>query len=107
MDKHLTGCAQLAGHDVAGPLKSVPGRYAAERSQRGWREAMFGLGLSELLILVAIVLFVFGWGRLPQLGSNLRQAIQNFKLMAKGGDEIDITPTTTEDPEGKESRHVR
>ena len=68
---------------------------------------MFGLGLPELLILFAIVLFVFGWGRLPQLGSNLRQAIQNFKLAARGGDEIDITPTAAEDPEGKESHHVR
>jgi hypothetical protein len=27
--------------------------------------------------------------------------------MAQGGDEIDITPTATEDREGKESRHVR
>ena len=68
---------------------------------------MFGLGLPELLIVFAIVLFVFGWGRLPQLGSNLRQAIRNFKLATRGGDEIDITPTAAEDPEGKESRHVR
>lgn len=68
---------------------------------------MFGLGISELLILLAIVIFVFGWGRLPQFGSNLRQAIRNFKLMAQRGDEIDITPTAADDPKGKESGHVR
>jgi sec-independent protein translocase protein TatA len=68
---------------------------------------MFGLGVSELLIVLAIVMFVFGWGRLPQLGSNLRQAIRNYKSMAQGGDEVDITPPVADDPEGKESGHVR
>lgn len=68
---------------------------------------MFGLGIPELLILFAIVIFVFGWGRLPQLGTHLRQAIQNFKATAQRGDEIDVTPTATDHPEGKESRHVR
>jgi Sec-independent protein translocase protein TatA len=68
---------------------------------------MFGLGVAELLILLGIVIFAFGWGRLPQLGSDLRQAIRNCKLMAQGGDEVDITPAATDDPQGKESRHVR
>ena len=31
---------------------------------------MFGLGFAELVLVLAIVLFVFGWGRLPQLGGN-------------------------------------
>ena len=68
---------------------------------------MFGLGISELLILLAIVIFVFGWGRLPQLGNNFRQAIRNCKLMMQGGDEIDVTPTAPDNTERKESRHVR
>jgi sec-independent protein translocase protein TatA len=69
--------------------------------------AMLGLGLTELLLLLAVVLFVFGWWRLPQLGSNVRQAIRNVKLMARGEDEIDVTPSATDDSERKESGHVK
>lgn len=68
---------------------------------------MFRFGVAELLIVLALVLFVFGWGRLPQLWGHLRQAMRNFKLMAQGEDEIDITPSATDDPEQKGSRHVR
>jgi len=68
---------------------------------------MFGLGVMELLLILALVLFVFGWGRLPQLGGNVRKAIQNFKLMALGADEIDVTPDATKNSERKESRNVR
>jgi sec-independent protein translocase protein TatA len=68
---------------------------------------MFGLGGTELVLVLALVLVIFGWGRLPQLGSNVRQAIQNFKLMVQGGDETDVTPTAPDATERKESRHVR
>jgi sec-independent protein translocase protein TatA len=68
---------------------------------------MLGLGAVELLVILALVLFIFGWGRLPQVGSNIRQAVQNFKVMAQGGDEIDVTPTAPDDIKQKESRHVR
>jgi sec-independent protein translocase protein TatA len=68
---------------------------------------MFGLGSAELVLVLALVLLVFGWGRLPQIGNNVRQAIRNFKLMAQRGDETDVTPTAPDIRERKESRHVR
>jgi len=68
---------------------------------------MFGLGGAELILVLALVLFVFGWGRLPQLGSNVRQAIRNFKQMAQGGEEMDVTPPAPDDTGRKESRHGR
>lgn len=68
---------------------------------------MVGLGVAELLILLALVIFVFGWGRLPQLGSDLRQAIRNYRLTAQGDDQIDIAPAPTDDTKGKESHHAR
>jgi sec-independent protein translocase protein TatA len=68
---------------------------------------MFGLGVLELICLLAVVMFVFGWGRLPQLGSNFRQAIRNFKRTARGEDEVDITPIATDKTERKESRHAQ
>lgn len=53
---------------------------------------MFGLGFGELIVLLAIVLLVFGVGKLPQLGDGLGRAIKNFKRSASGHDEIDVTP---------------
>jgi Sec-independent protein translocase protein TatA len=68
---------------------------------------MFGVGVLELMCLLAVAVFVFGWGRLPQLGGNIRQAICNFRAMARGEDELDVTPAATEKTERKESRHVK
>ena len=67
---------------------------------------MFGIGIVELVVVLAIVLFLFGWGRLSQLGNNFRSAIRNFKLMAQGGEELDITPTASDETARKESHHV-
>jgi sec-independent protein translocase protein TatA len=48
---------------------------------------MFGsLGLPELLIIFAIILVVFGAGKLPQLGKGLGQGISNFREGLKGDD---------------------
>ena len=41
---------------------------------------MFGsLGLPELLVIFAIILVVFGAGKLPQLGRGLGEGISNFR----------------------------
>jgi len=40
---------------------------------------MFGIGTTELVILLIIVLLVFGAGKLPQVGKQLGSAIQEFK----------------------------
>jgi len=40
---------------------------------------MFGIGTTELMILLIIVLLVFGAGKLPQIGKQLGSAIQEFK----------------------------
>jgi len=54
---------------------------------------VFGLGASELLIILAIVVVLFGARRLPEIGSGLGKAIKNFKTGISGKDEIDVTPT--------------
>ena len=53
---------------------------------------MFGIGATELLILLAIVVTLFGARRLPELGSGLGKAIKNFKSGFSNEGEIDITP---------------
>lgn len=45
-----------------------------------------GLGPWELIIVLAIILVVFGAGKLPTIGSSLGQALRNFKKGVKGGD---------------------
>jgi sec-independent protein translocase protein TatA len=54
---------------------------------------VFGLGATELLIILAIVVVLFGARRLPEIGSGLGKAIKNFKTGISGKDEIDVTPT--------------
>lgn len=51
---------------------------------------MFGLGFTELLLILIIILILFGAGRLPEIGSALGKAIKNFKKA--GSEEMDITP---------------
>lgn len=53
---------------------------------------MFGFGVPELLIILAIVLVVFGAGKLPELGSSFGKSIRNFKKASEGKDEIEINP---------------
>jgi sec-independent protein translocase protein TatA len=38
-----------------------------------------GLGMSELLVILVIVLVIFGAGKLPEVGSALGKGIRNFK----------------------------
>ncbi len=43
---------------------------------------MFGIGLSEMLIILAIVMIIFGAGKLPEIGSGLGKAIKGFRSAA-------------------------
>ena len=66
---------------------------------------LFGLGVQELLLILAIVLLLFGSTRLPRLAKGLGQSIKEFKRGVNQGeaDEIDeaapagrLTATRTE-----------
>jgi sec-independent protein translocase protein TatA len=53
---------------------------------------MFGIGMTELLVVLAIVLVIFGANKLPEMGKGMGQAIGNFKKSMKEANEIDVTP---------------
>ena len=51
---------------------------------------MFGsLGITELILILAIVLIIFGAGKLPQLGEGVGKAIRGFKKSVHEADAIE------------------
>lgn len=48
---------------------------------------MFGLGTTELIIILVIVVIVFGVGRIGKIGGELGGGIKAFKDGLKGDDE--------------------
>ena len=57
---------------------------------------MFGIGTTELVIILGIVLVLFGARRLPELGAGVGKAIRNFKGGLSGTDELDVSPKAEE-----------
>ena len=48
---------------------------------------MFGLGTTELIIILVLVMIVFGAGKLPSVGGALGKGLRNFKAGIKEGNE--------------------
>lgn len=40
---------------------------------------MFGLGTTEMIIILVLVLIIFGAGKLPQVAGSLGKGLRNFK----------------------------
>ena len=66
---------------------------------------MFGIGTTELLIVLGIVVVLFGARRLPELGSGVGKAIRNFKSGLSGKDELDVTPENERVADGESGKN--
>ena len=44
---------------------------------------MFGLGLTEVIIILVIVLIIFGAGKLPKIAKSIGEGIKEFKKATK------------------------
>ena len=58
--------------------------------QESIKETSMGLGGTEIVILLVLVLLFFGGKRLPQLGSALGKAMTNFKSGLKDKDDKEV-----------------
>lgn len=67
---------------------------------------MFGLGATELLVILVIVVLVFGASRLPELGSGLGDGIKNFKKAYRESKAIDVSPGQEDVPGGRNNGTV-
>jgi len=57
---------------------------------------MFGLGSTELIIILVLVLIIFGAGKLPEIGGALGKGIRSFRKASNEREEIDVTPRDDE-----------
>ena len=53
---------------------------------------MFGIGSTELLVILVIAVLVFGSNRLPAIGTGMGKAIRDFRKAASGGPEESSEP---------------
>ena len=60
-----------------------------------------GLGPTELVILLLIVVVIFGARRLPEIGAGLGKAIKNFRAGVSSQGGIDVSPEKDEVGDGK------
>ena len=67
-----------------------------------------GLGVPELLIILAILLLVFGAKRLPEIGKSLGGGMREFKdsVTAKSKDDDDAPAALPEAPAAPEAAPV-
>lgn len=57
---------------------------------------MFGLGTTELVVILIIALIIFGAGKLSSIGTGLGEAIKNFKKALNTDNDATIHPQKME-----------
>lgn len=65
---------------------------------------MFGLGTTELVIILFIVVMLFGVGKLPQVAKELGSGVRNFQRSLKGEEDEDDEEPAKIDEEDKEEK---
>jgi len=62
---------------------------------------MLGLGPTELIIILVLVVIVFGVGRLPEVGSALGRGIREFRTSVRDEAASDDDAEATRGPSSK------
>ncbi|MHB8122334.1 MAG: twin-arginine translocase TatA/TatE family subunit [Desulfuromonadaceae bacterium] len=66
---------------------------------------MFGFGMPELVVIGAILLVIFGPGKLPQLGASMGKALKGFRDGAEGADQKQMNEVSAKQGQ-KEEGHA-
>lgn len=61
------------------------------------------LGMPEIIVLLVIALLIFGPTRLPGLGKSMGEAIRGFKKGIDGAGDKDVTESSEQIEESKDS----
>ncbi len=64
---------------------------------------MFGIGMTELIVVLVIILIIFGANKLPEIGSGMGRAIKNFKKATTEPEEIEVSAKHKEPTESTET----
>ena len=57
---------------------------------------MFGIGMREIVVVLLVAVLIFGYKKLPEIGSALGKAIKSFKQT------VNDDPPSSEDSEHKD-----
>ncbi len=68
---------------------------------------MFGIGMTELMIILVIILVVFGARKLPEIGAGLGKGIKSFKSGVSGKDEEQEDPSLIKEKPSKEGKEAK
>jgi sec-independent protein translocase protein TatA len=68
---------------------------------------MFGIGMTELMIILVIVLVVFGARKLPEIGSGLGKGIKSFKSGMSGKEEDQEDPSLIKEKPTEEGEEAK
>ena len=69
---------------------------------------MFSMpGPTEIIVILVIVLVLFGSKKLPEIGTGIGRAINNFKKATSEPEEIDITPTAEKKKEEQKKERTK
>ncbi|MDP9196662.1 MAG: twin-arginine translocase TatA/TatE family subunit [Pseudomonadota bacterium] len=60
---------------------------------------MFGLGLTEILLVLVLVLILFGAGKLPRVMGDIGKGLRSFKSGLQGEDEKKSIPPPGDKPD--------
>jgi sec-independent protein translocase protein TatA len=70
--------------------------------------AIAGLGTTELLIILAVIILLFGASKLPELARGSGRALRIFKAETKGlHDDDDVDATATPEQRELQARQAR